>query len=388
MLSFRAGRRRGWGGSRLVGEEKSRGQRTKGGHPLRQEAWQRRKYALVAVAVFGGLDPAWAGGAASNSKAIGFAWGVGGAPAVVAFSADGRDIVSAHDSSLRYVRVHRWNRASGRRVDITMTNPEPFQAQSGSDEGYGPMMDLSRDGKVLAFRGSRETIFIWDLISNKLSHRYPTTRAEFALSPDGTLIAYPAPGHEEDDVLVVQISTGKILGKIPTRNTGWKVFSGDSRVLAVLRNDRRALLVWDVTSMRKRLEIMTPAGFAVMGSFAVSRNGDALAAKCDGKGKSWVFCWDAQSGRERFRKEFDQRIYAEEIQFSPDGRSLAAGMKSRLYVWKADTGAKVMESGRSYEWAFHGPMAFAPDSETLVTSSSEGVLRLWNVDKGTQVSGP
>jgi WD40 repeat protein len=69
-----------------------------------------------------------------------------------------------------------------------------------------------------------------------------------------------------------------------------------------------------------------------------------------------------------------------EVAISPDGKWLAAGTSSGLFVWQLSTGALIHQLNDSY--TKYGSVAWMPDSKNLVTASSQRGIEIWNRENG------
>jgi len=64
--------------------------------------------------------------------------------------------------------------------------------------------------------------------------------------------------------------------------------------------------------------------------------------------------------------------------FSPDGKTLLAVGHNLVGVWEVESGRRLAE------WAHPSVLtsaAFAPDSRTFLTSSTDGKVRLWGLSQ-------
>ena len=129
--------------------------------------------------------------------------------------------------------------------------------------------------------------------------------------------------------------------------------------------------VFDLATGKKRLTIET---------------GPAWAARVSPDGQSVLIAgatlWDLKTGRKRYSLSIDNRLGAEAngIAFSADGRLIAGTgslFDATARVWHAATGKLLYVLDRHEGTAT--AIEFSPDSQSLLTSASDGRAMIWNV---------
>lgn len=196
-------------------------------------------------------------------------------------------------------------------------------------------------------------LFVWNLVTGdyNITELGNTNIIVARFSPDGRVIAivFKTMSHEttprmDRNIVLRDVATGDhirtLVGHID--EVKYLAFSPDGRTLAsgsrsIMRE--KPILLWDVET----------------GSSSVVKD------------PSW-----AES-----QHKYDA-ITASALAFSPDGKTLASGMKlGDIYLWEAATGAKKkMLRGHSLRVSH---LFFSADGQTLISASDDGTILIWDL---------
>jgi WD40 repeat protein len=351
---------------------------------------------------------------------------VGGNPArSVAFSPDGKLLATGTSEyhATHGQDIHLWELASGRelhtlrghRAQVIAVRFTPdskrlisttwghtirvWDLEKGTEErqfkGHDRVitgLELTPDGKQVVSSSQDKTIRVWDFASGKELRRMKCSAAaaweDISLSPDGKTLAAAA-----WDVLLWDIQTGKRLRQLGNAEAPGvrKVrFSPDGKMLAVLGGAHDVSL-WDVS---RATEVLRLKGFQRgVDSMTFSPDGKILATGGGGyeepiqHGKNFLSelkLWDVASGK-MLHSCVGHTFYAEDVAFSPDGRTLAsAGGDFSTRLWDVKSGRELSRfTGHSHKVT---SLAYSPDGGTLFSSSTDGTVRVWDALRAKELA--
>jgi WD40 repeat protein len=338
--------------------------------------------------------------------------GVLGDPAVrtLTFSRDGKVLAFAGDDS----RINLWRVATGKRLHLLKGKPEGIRALayapdgktlvSGHQDGSIQFWDAARgrklwsleghkgrvnalafsaDGKTLASGGRDETVRLWDPATGKTIR---TIRGQtstiycLAFSPRGRALAVG--GGPDWTVRLLDPATGKELHRLfgPGDDIESIAFSPDGKTLASAAGDGE-ILVWDVATGQGVRRLVEEGGYV----HAVAFSPDGLTVAGGTSGRR-VRLWEAATGK-KIRSLAEHQQPLESVACSANNKWLATrGRDGMILLWDPATGKRVRAIiGREGDGdPIPAPVAFAPDSRTLVSVDKARWLCRWDVATGKE----
>jgi WD40 repeat protein len=316
----------------------------------------------------------------------------------LAFSPDGRLLASGNP----FEAIRTWDAGTGK---VVLSLPEKHGAMA---------LAFAPDGRLLASACLSGTVRLWDAGTGKLVRSlrgYQGWVNGLTFSPDGKVLAVA--GADSQTVRLWEVATGKDLRpRCGHRGDVHALaYAPDGRTLASGGGDRQdgdtAIRVWDAASGRELRRLEGHA--ARVHCLAYAPDGRTLAS--GGEREDEVRLWDVDSGAcvRRLRRSpasgegtwlawagvggrrsptpeeafgGDRRVSA--VGFSPDGRTLAAGLDDgALVLWDAESGEERRRlpghEGRVTA------LAFSPEGKRLLTGSLDRTARLWDLTTGKEL---
>jgi WD40 repeat protein len=302
-----------------------------------------------------------------------------GAVFSLAFSADGRQVISAGQGG----QVCFWDAATGRLEREVHSGYNGIGMTACISEGRPRVVEALPFGEKLAYFRA------WDVATGKERCRLGPWALDVllydAVSPDGSCMAVAC---KDGASALLDLSTGRKMREVSDFHSDGAIhgsFSHDGRQLAVSRQGGPIR----VLDPRTGKEIRRLGG-EVEGSFpqaVFSPDGGRLAALVHIQGRvnlpfdtgisQHLRVWDLATGRELSRWKIET-AYQPVLAFSPDGRLLAlADFEGVILLWDAATGKNLRRFTGHTGWV--RALAFSPDGRTLASGGRDTTVLLWDV---------
>jgi WD40 repeat protein len=225
------------------------------------------------------------------------------------------------------------------------------------------MGQFSRDGASLFTSSKDGTLQRWDVATGQgtILFQGASPIRQFAVAADGR-VAFQ---HDEAMYLIAPHGAVRVLGK-GARWAAWTGFEEVKDRLLLYRLDQSFAIV----DGDRPIEL--PTDHRAANRIAMSPDGTRIAAPLDDR---TVRVWEAATGRvlDVLRGHSDQVM---DVAFSPDGQRLAtSSYDNTVRIWQLGTGRVRVLRGHTasvneVEWT---------RPEQLVTGSTDGTLRVWDV---------
>ena len=268
----------------------------------------------------------------------------------LAWSPDSTRLVTSSYQGTIFV----WNNATG----------QLLRKFEGEGMGASPVA-WSADGKQIASSGSQGVI-IWDEATGKRQQVLAvsnTTLYDLSWSADGRYFAALSP---DDGITLWDAHSWLVLKTI--NKIGYAVamaWSPDGKTLATAGMN---VILWDTTSGE---QVGVLGQDTATDSIAWSPDGSKIAAASGG----WLVIWDVKTGQDLLQATSGQSYYAQSVALSPDGQILASAA-GELILRDARNG-EILQTLEGHSDA--DQLVFSPDGKTLASGSYDGTVVLWDM---------
>ncbi|GAA0553220.1 WD40 repeat domain-containing serine/threonine protein kinase [Actinomadura livida] len=278
----------------------------------------------------------------------------------VSFSPDGQALAAGLEGG----SIRLWNMPGGD-VDATMK----------VDARSVPLVAFRKNGKSLISGQWDGSVRLWNVASRSSSIIVPAPDGSggIAVSPDGTMVAR-SEGKKIRLSDVAEKRTARVLSG-HTESVGSVAFSQDGKLLASSSTLSDTVRIWDVASGRSLRDIPSEPLAIFADDLAFAPDGRTLAKSNDDNS---IQLWDVARGKPTatLTNEEDDSYFA--LAFSPDGKTLAAGTgRNGIQLWDVPS-ARVTTILSGHESTVGG-LAFSSDGRTLASASTDKTVRLWHV---------
>jgi WD40 repeat protein len=279
--------------------------------------------------------------------------------AALAFSPDGKTLVSAGGVLADVGEVHVWDVTRGHERLVL-----PVQADSVEAVAFAP------DGKSFATASNERTVTIWETATGQVRHLFQENEegvSALGFAHEGRTLVAAGYGKV---VWCWDLETGR-KREFHQGCRGPKAISPDGRVVATGKGSDRSVILCDLVTGQKRS--CAPRHKSMILSVTFSPDGKTLAS-LDQKGQ--VIVWDVATGQVRWALE--RRLEVTAAAFSPDGEILATGSRDRtVKLWELATGRE--RAALEGHEATVGSVAFAPGGKMLASGGYDKTVHLWEV---------
>ena len=245
----------------------------------------------------------------------------------------------------------------------TRREVETFGVEEIAKSRSSTRLGFSPGGKVLVVLRDRYLtgkLELWNLVSKEKVADFGENGLDFAVSPDGRLVATVVFKNRELSVVLWNAATRKILSSF--KGGGSIAFSPNGTILAIgYDNEIRLVNTSDLN------ESVPPLQISSRTAMAFSPDGKILATALG----TVLQIWDFKSGNQIGELK-GHLSFINFLAFSPDGSRLLTGDAREVKVWDLRTQQPVF----TIKERFLGPAMFSPDGRHLIMGNNTRV-RIW-----------
>ena len=255
---------------------------------------------------------------------------------------------------------------------------------------------FNSDGSIGAYAGSEGVVYLVNLSTGEGIDAITTGSPvnSVAFSPDDSLIAAAM---SDMTVGVWQVADGAELYRLSGHeNIVTDVeFSADGETLASSSADSTVRL-WDVDSgaalhtLEAHIDYVFKVSFSPDGARLASSSAAIGIAESDRTpAHNTIQIWDVASGENMLTIPPDGIGFVRDVEFSPDGATIAAstyssGQGGMAVVYDSATGSEQLRLYAHRDVIAN--LEFSPDGALLATASRDQSVKLWDIDKGVLVT--
>lgn len=301
----------------------------------------------------------------------------------VTFSRDGKLIFTGGNDAI----IKVWNASNGALVRQLSRSPA-----TSTSAVY------SLDGSTLAWANG-DTIRLWDARGGRMLHilrGHSSPVNSVAFSPDGGFLVS---GSGEDGAKIWSVKTGRLVRNLGGKDLVYAVaFSPDGNTVATgsgegnSTKNKLAVNLWDWRNGSLKRSLPIPSLYDQSGAVRFERaryrgapivilsidfspDGRLVAA---GGNNRTINVWQVQGGR-MIHALKGQNYGVTSVNFSPDGDTLAAsGTDIKLWDVRSGSQLKQMEGHNAYI----NVVKFSPDGSTLASASNDRTIKIWDRSSG------
>lgn len=249
-------------------------------------------------------------------------------------------------------------------------------------ESRGSSILFNEDGTRLIVGDEDGNITLWDtssLLARLNIIEFPELVHEARYSPDGEYLAVNTDQRNVwllpvAETLEIKDGTDGMEVIQVERLTYDLAFSGDSQWVAAAASRGNFAALYNLeTKETLRLEQN-----AKLDAFDFNSDHTQLVTT-DRNG--WLRFWDLATGEEIDSIETANALQA--VIYHPNGKVLAGSMENKITIWDLETKEKI--TTLSHVGDLHN-IAYSPDGKWLATASSEGDIRLWDIENNYTLS--
>ncbi len=293
----------------------------------------------------------------------------------VAFSRDGKWIVAGGGpfGEDRFGWAGVWEIASGKQIAEMKDMPDSVLG-----------IAISPDGKLVATAGRDRVARLWraetgELASTLSGHQSILEWVDF--SPDGKMLAS---GSYDRTARLWEVESGREVAMLQGHSGDVMSarFSPDGKTVATA-GQGGIVRLWNVDS-HEQIAMLEPEAAirdaqSTILSMACSPDGSTIASAHQDK---TVRLRDARTGKlKRVLSEDDAEVSS--VAFSPDSKILAVGScDNTVKLWKVTGNGEPMRLEGHTDWVLS--VAFAPDGKTVASGSRDNTIRLWDLETGKE----
>ncbi len=297
----------------------------------------------------------------------------------MAFSSDGRTLVSMDDSGIIKVRSVARPGDHG-----SWTVRREIRGLIGAERHVVVAVSCvltPDDEHLLACSKGEQRVRMWNVSTGELEFEFRGLNDEpfvrTAISGDGTTLVGAYRTAEMDGVVIWDVASRQVVKTLPVGPQGIVdvSFSGDGAFLACACTD--GTYVFETTGWSRRTVVRSDDQF-----FTVAFHPDRPIVAVPTSRTQTVRLWDVIGNREVALLNHPGGPHS--VAISPDGSMLVSASNDTVRLWNLRGGGEKLELAAHQGIAHH--VKFSPDGKLLASGGGDTMVRLWDAATGRPLS--